>query len=268
MAVLKFLSEDKLRSFIDPDAYSVIDYLLKKVAFSQPESDDVSKKNGIQITKEFLEQWIAQACGLKTIGAGNYAIDNYKQGEYGVDVKFVSTKTNSEGGLVLVESNESSLAQNFKGFGNRLDQLFESKEFDAILKGWIDILKLKLQKPLKDLSLHTLYYFIFIRAGNQIHLAIAEVDTTLFDSLRVKNSTLTSVFVDNYIEPEFGNVKIYKSKKRMELRLFAKNLQNRNLLITWDFSDLYPSYVSLREIIKEDKLKNHIEEEVKKYFGN
>lgn len=267
MAVIKFLSEDKLKNFIDPEAYSVIDYLLKKVAFSQPESDDVGKKNDIQITKEFLEQWIAQACQLKTIGAGNYPIDNYKEGEYGIDVKFVSAKTDSNGQLTNSESNESSLAQNFKGFGKRLDQLFEAEEYEKILQGWINILKVKLQKPLKDLSLDKLYYFIFIRGGSQIHLAIAEVDTTLFDTLKVKKSTPTSVFVDNYIDSEFGNVKIYKSKKRMELRLFAKKLQESNLLITWDFRDLYPSFVSLREIIGDNKLKDHIDEEVEKFFG-
>lgn len=267
MPVITFLSEDKLKQFIDEKAYLVIDYLLKKVAFSQPESNRPNKKIDIQIPKEFLEEWIAQACQLTTIGAGNYPIDNYKEGEYGIDVKFVSAKTNSSGDFFNSESNETSLAQNFKGFGKGLDQLFEAKAYEAILEGWIDILKIKLEKPLKDLNLKKFYYFIFIRGGNKIHLAIAEVNTNLFDTLKIKNATETSVFVDNYIDQEFGNVKIYKSKKRMELRIFAKKLKANNLLISWDFKNLYPSFISLREIINENQLKDHIKDEVEKFFG-
>lgn len=269
MQVINFISEEERAELIDSKAYDVINYLLRKVAFSQPESYDVNdKKNDIQITKEFLEQWIAQACGLKSIGSGNYPIDVYKENEYGIDVKFVSAKTDKNGQLTNSQSNETSLGQNFQGFGRDLDQSFEKKEYPQILNGWINILKEKLTQPLKELSLDTIYYFIFIRAGNKIHLAVAKLNLNNLDNLIVKNSSSTSVFVSNFIDENYGNVKIYKSKKRMELRLYAKNLQENNFLVTWDFKNLYPSAIPLRDVIGNNKLEYHIDAEFKKFFDN
>jgi hypothetical protein len=269
MYVVNFLSKEEATKLVDSKAYDVINYLLRKVAFSQPESYDVNDKNSdIQITKEFLEQWIAQACALKSIGSGNYPIDVYKENQYGIDVKFVSAKTDINGQLVSSQSNETSLGQNFQGFGKDLDQSFEKKEYGQILNGWINILKEKLNQPLKDLGLKVIYYFIFIRAGNKIHLAIAELNLNNLDNLTVKNSSSTSVFINNFINENYGNVKIYKSKKRMELRLYAKNLQTNNFLTTWDFKNLYPSAIPLRDIVGNNKLEYHINAEFKKFFDN
>jgi hypothetical protein len=268
MAVIEFLSENKLRNFIDPEAYKVIDYFLRKTAFSQPEADDVSKNNDIQITKEFLEQWIAQACGLKSVGAGNYPIDNYKDNDFGIDVKFISTKVDKDGNFTNATTNETSLGQNFRGFGKTLDQSFENKQYQEIVDGWKNILIKKLNHPLTDLDLKKIYYFIFIRGGNKIHLAIAKLNIDQLENISVKHATQESVVVDKYIENEFGKVSIYKAKKRMELRLYAKKLQEEKMLITWDFKDLYPSFVSIRDIIKNGKLKTHLKTEFDRFFKN
>lgn len=267
MYVMNFLSQKEMLNLVDVDAYSIIEYLLRKVTFSQPESSDDNQKNsGIQITKEFLEQWIVQACGLKSIGSGNYPIDVYKENEYGIDVKFVSADVDKNGQLLNHQSNETSLGQNFQGFGKYLDQAFEKGDYDKILNGWVEILKDKLNKPLTQLNIHSIYYFIFIRLGNKICLAISKLDLNAIENLTVKKTSPTSVFVDNFLNSDYGEVKIYKSKKRMELRLYAKKLQENNLLITWDFKNLKPSIISLREIAQKNQLNTHVDSEFKKFF--
>ncbi len=266
MQVLEFLPKKEIEKFIDKNAYDVINYLLKKVAFSQPEVRDKSELSGIQITKEFLEDWIAQACDLKKVGAGNYPIDVYMDKKYGIDVKFLTTKTDSKGSFIKSHSNETSLSQNFKLVGVSLDQMFEKKEHKEILSQWVKVLQDKLKKPMKDFELKDLYYFIFLRSGNKIYLSIAKVDYLNLKNLSVNKATQTSIFVDNFIESKYGNVKIYKSKKRMELRLLPHNLQNDDKLICWDFENFYPDVLSLKEIARKGQLKKHIESQFKKFF--
>ncbi len=266
--VMDFLSKKEMLELIDHKAYKVINYLLKKVAFSQPESLTINKKNNdIQITKEFLEQWIVQGCDLEPIGSGNYPIDAFKINDYGVDVKFVSAKVDKQGNLISSQTNETSLGQNFKGFGKTLDQAFENQEYEKILVGWQKILLEKLKQPLLDFNLKKIFYFIFIRAGNNIHLSIAKINQEAINTLTIKKSSSTSVFVNNYIDSALGNVKIYKSKKRMELRLYAKELQDNNFLITWGFNNLYPATIKLRDIVDNDQIEYHIEKELNKFFN-
>lgn len=266
MKVLKFLNKKEIEKFIDQDAYNVIAYLIRKVAFSQPEVKDKSELSGMQITKEFLEDWIAQACNLTKVGAGNYPIDVYSKNKYGIDVKFLTAKINKNGDYTNGYSNETSLSQNFKIAGIDLDQMFATKKYENILLAWINILQAKINLPIKDFNLKKVYYFIFIRAGNKVSLAIADVDSKEINNLTTNRSTDTSVFVQNFLEDYYGNVKIYKSKKRMELRLFPKKLEEDKKLISWDFKNLYPDIISLRDVINNNKIKAHSRSQFKKFF--
>ncbi len=267
MKVLTFLSKKDIEKFIDEEAYGVIEYLLRKVAFSQPEVKDKSELSGIQITKEFLEDWIAQACNLTKVGAGNYPIDVYSKNKYGIDVKFLTAKINKNGDYTNSYSNETSLSQNFKIAGLDLDQMFASKKYENILLAWIKILEAKILIPINDFNLKKVYYFIFIRAGNKVSLAIADVNNKEIRNLKTNRSTDTSVFVQNFIEDRYGNVKIYKSKKRMELRVFPKALEEDNKLISWNFENFYPDIISLRDVVKDKKIEQHSKKQFKKFFG-
>lgn len=124
----------------------IINYLLKKVLFSQPESFPEDGNPNIQITKEFLEQWVAQGFDLDKIGAGNYPIDVYsKEKKFGIDVKFISLTRNKNGNFGSI-TNESSLAQNFETGGRNLDNLFHNNQYSEILEMWINILSIKMNK--------------------------------------------------------------------------------------------------------------------------
>ena len=247
----------------------VIEYLLKKVLFSQPELKE--KKNiGIQIPKEFLEQWVAQGLGLKVIGAGNYPVDVYSEdSNYAIDVKFVSTNTDKENNLLDSLSNESSLAQKFKGVGKNLDTLFKDKKFEDILKKWVDILENKISKVKNDLSKDIIYYFIFTRASNKIHLCVCEFLNKNLDNLSVNpKSNEKSLFVDNFIKSNYGEVKIYKSKKRMELRLKAKQLELDNKLFNFEFNNFNEDIKDLRTFENKENFNEFIKNKINNIFFN
>jgi hypothetical protein len=264
--VLRFLDKSEIEDIIDSSATKVISYLLKKVLFSQPELRENQKPSNIQMTKEFLEQWIAQALDLKVIGAGNYPIDVYsEEDKLGIDIKFLSSKVDKEE-FVSGLSNETSLAQNFKEEGKNLDQLFAEKDYETILTKWKGLLVRKLSKAIKEKSLKKIYYFIFIRGGNKISLAICEVNSKKLKSLKVIRGTDSSVFVEGYCPKKYGEVKIYKSKKRMELRTFPKNLFEDEKMISWDFSPIYKQEaINLKKLIRNEK---KFDEYVKSNFNS
>ncbi len=271
MFVLEFLTKREIEEFFDKDSKLVIDYLLKKVLFSQPELLPGEKNGNIQMTKEFLENWVAQALDWKVIGAGNYPIDVYSEKDkIGADVKFLSAKTDKNGNFKNGTSNETSLSQKFTSAGKNLDQLFKRKKKKEILKGWIDILVKKNNIPIFDYKLKLIYYFIFIRGGNAINLAIAKVNKEIIPDIKISKFTDTSAFISGYIDDKYGNVKIYKSKKRIELRCNAKKLDNDKLLIKWDFSKNLKNQkpVKLREIVDNKiNFKKYISQKIKEFFS-
>jgi len=258
MYVLEFLNKNEIEEFIDETGYKVIEYLLRKTAFSQPEVRDESELSGIQITKEFLEDWIAQAGDLKKIGAGSYPIDVYKENEYGCDI---------DGNITPKLSNETSLSQNFKTVGSSLDTLFLNEEHENILNLWSTLLYEKIQKPIRDLNLKKIYYFVFMRANNKIFLSIALLNPDLIMETTVSRFSKTSVYSNGYIDERYGRVNVYKSKKRMELRLFTHHLIEDNKTILWDFDNFYPDVLSLRTEIKKNGIKKQALRQFKKYFG-
>ena len=256
--VLKFLDKNEIEEIIDEPATKVISYLLKKVLFSQPELREGKETANIQMTKEFLEQWIAQALDMEIVGAGNYPIDVYdSEKKIGIDIKFLSLKIDEEGNFTKDISNETSLAQNFKNEGKDLDQLFAKKEYEIILERWKGLMNRKLQKAITEKKLKKLFYFIFIRGGDSINLAVAEVNPKNLDNLEVIRGNDSSVFVKGYCEEKYGEVKVYKSKKRMELRTFPINLEKDEKMITWNFGNIYEhKNINLRNlIVNEDKFK-------------
>ena len=268
--VLNFLTvEESKKIFFTEQSILIINYLLKKVLFSQPELTDGEKAKNIQITKEFLETWIAQAFNLKSIGAGSYPIDVYsEEKKFGIDVKFVSSVTDNLNNFTRQSSNETSLAQNFSNEGRDLDQFFKEERYKDILEMWITLLTRKMNKAKNDLNLEKIYYAIFIRGGETISLAIAEFKTNNISTLNVFKSTTKSVFVSNFIDTRYGNVKIYKNKKRMELRVNPQKMCEDDLLHKWDFSKIYiPQNIKLSSVIHDcESFNKYIKAEFEKLF--
>lgn len=260
------LNLEELNLIFDSTSFKVINYFLRKSIFSQPEKLPDQDDLPIHIPKEHIEQWICQAIGSIPVGAGSYAVDVIsKTKTWGADIKMLSCKVNNETGeLKNSDSGETSLAQKFDdgnfGNGNTLDDLFTNKEYQLIWDNWIEILNKKYDKVNKDFGVTKIYFFFILRAKLDFHLCGMKVnlDNLKYTEVNNKRSTNNSVWIKNYIDDELGHVKVYKSKKRLELRLKPKYWVEKNLVKTFN-TDFDQIEVDVRELIEKNKINSHIE---------
>lgn len=259
--ILTPVSSDELNSIFDQTALDVLDFCMKKTLMAQPERLIGQPQLPIQVPKEHIEQWVVQAIGAIPVGAGSYPIDVIKQNEFGADIKMLSCKVNISGDLSDTTSGETSLAQKFTNAGVNLDTAFANKEYDAIANDWAGILKAKLGRVKKEQDLDKIYYIFILRASTKFYLCATKVDVDKIDLMTANKdkSTSTSVFVDNVIDDNFGNAKIYKSKKRLELRLKPKYWVDNNYVIPFDFSNYMPPMVDLRNLVKNKKTSEYLQ---------
>lgn len=257
--ILEPLNLEELFDIFDETSIRVLNYYMKKAILLQPETLVGQEPLPIQIPKEHMEQWILQAIGGKPVGAGNYPVDLIK-GDSGFDIKMLSCKVDKNGELTNSDSGEASLAQKFTESGTSLDQLFKNKEYDYIVESWIDILESKFDKVINEYNLKNIYYIFILRAKNTFYLCGTKVNLNEIKSLKVKKVGEKSVFVDNLIDENFGNGKIYQSKKRLELRLKPATWVNSKYVMTFPIGFKVNS-ANLRELIEDgqiSKLKSQI----------
>lgn len=230
--VLKPMLLEKLNEIFDAKAKEIIQFQLEKSILAQPERIEGQEEHRLQITKEYLEQWCVQALKATPIGAGSYPVDILKN-NWGADVKSMTCSLDKYGNLNAGDTGETSLAQKFQETGTNLDDLFKNRDFESIKNGWIEIIRNKNLSVIKDKSLNDIYYFFFLRGNQEYYLCGIEVNINNLENVSVNNgrSTGDSVFLDNYIEGKYGYTKIYKAKKRLELRLKAKQWVDENLVI-------------------------------------
>lgn len=262
--VLTPLSQQELTTFFDETAIKVIHFFLKKSIFSQPEKIEGQNDLPIQIPKEHIEQWVVQALGVRPIGAGSYPVDIISD-TWGADVKMLSCKVDNDGNLTNADSGETSLAQKFGdgNFGDRntLDALFASREYAFILDRWKEIIVNKYQRVITDHNIENIYYFIVLRADSQFHLCGIKVNLEELENanVNVTRSTNDSIYVNDFIDNNYGHIKIYKAKKRLELRLKPKYWVDNNRVITFN-TNFEQINADIREKIENNQLKDYISE--------
>lgn len=254
--VLKPLSLVKLQSIFDNTAIDVIKFFIKKSVFSQPERIIGQEYLPIQVPKEHIEQWVVQAIGANPVGAGNYGVDVVKPGEFGADVKMLSCKIDAYGNISNSDSGETSIAQNFKDTGNSLDDLFKNKSYNQIVDGWKDIIKNKLQKVKNEQAVDKIYYIFILRAGTTFRLCGMEVNLNELSNITPGRASSSSLFIDNFIDSNYGNVKIYKAKKRMELRLRPKYWVDHNMTLNFNLN-FSSKEVNVRDLVLNNKLSEY-----------
>lgn len=252
--VINPLSSKELLDFLDDRSKNIIKYFLIKSLFAQPEPKVGQRQLPIQIPKEHIEQWFTQALDVKPVGAGSYPIDIYNEREkWGADIKMLNIKLNNSGRVSNSDSGEASLGQKFEGPGIHLDELFAKKNYAEIKDGWIRLYNEKYKSLSNNYKVKKIYYFFILRPGTQIegadfYFTGAVINLKNLDNVKVnkKRTTKKSVFLDNFINNEYGNTKIYKAKKRLELRLHPKKWvdDNATLKITTSFVS---KHVNLRE---------------------
>lgn len=256
--MLKPLSRSELEELFDERSLDVLRFYIKKAMISQPETLISQGPLAIQVPKEHIEQWIVQAIGGRPVGAGSYPVD-IVHGTSGIDVKMLAAKTNDKGELTSGDSGETSLAQNFKDSGASLDGLFNEQKYDEILDGWKEILHNKLDKVCIEQNLNQIYYFFILRAKNNIHLCATSVDLSKIDTLKVLRGTDSSVFIDGLIDSNFGYGKIYKAKKRLELRLKPKHWYENNCTLDFNLDFSVPSK-NIRQLLEDGTLSEYKKE--------
>lgn len=170
-------------------------------------------KRSLFVEDEFSEWFIEKASGGKQIGKGHIAMDVKTGRDDGVDVFCVIM--NQSG------SNEKSLIQNFKESGLDLDGLFKDLKFNDAVKTFLGDYKKKLLAVTETMQMHDLYYLGFVSTVKGVYLVNFKINIEHIDHVGVKSVTKggKSIFMNNFISPKHGNVKLYKSKKRVELRL-------------------------------------------------
>jgi hypothetical protein len=262
--VLTPMSKVELSRFFDDDALKVIQFFLKKSIVSQPEKIPSQEDLPIQIPKEHIEQWIVQALGVKPIGAGSYPVDVIAS-NWGADVKMLSCKLDKNGNLKNADSGETSLAQKFGdgnfGDGNTLDDLFSQGRREFIWSKWQDILVEKYKKVESDHNITDIYYFIVLRADSVFHLCGLKVDLSKLGNTIVNEnrSTKDSIWIKNFIEDDYGHIKVYKAKKRLELRLKPKKWVEDNMVISFD-TNFDQVSANIREKIANNELDDYIDD--------
>lgn len=256
--VLQPLTIEQLRGIFNDNSIKILNYFIKKSIFSQPERRIWQKKLPIQIPKEHIEQWLVQSLWFQWIWAGSYPIDILNEKwKWWADVKMLSADVDNNWNLTNKDSWETSLAQKFKETGINLDNLFLNRDFETIKVQWLTIYKNKLELVMQEKDLKNIYYFILLRWWNSLYLLWMEVfienlDLAEVDLQRTDKKDVQSVFVKNFIDEKYWYVKIYKAKKRLELRLKPKNWNDDNLCLIFSLTLDDEEVNLLDEIQKEN----------------
>jgi len=266
--VLRPLPKEELSNFFSEYSLKVFQYFMNTSLFAQPEVYIDKDSLPIQIPKEHLEQWFVQALQVEAVGAGSYPIDILKSNEWGADVKMLSCKVDKNDNLTNGDSGETSLAQKFVGTGISLDDMFRQEQYQKIIDGWTSIWKDKLVNVITDKNIDNIYFFFFLRGSKkESYICAFEVDINRdIITQRDENSKVNkSIFLDGIIDSKYGNSKIYKAKKRLELRLKPKNLLDDGFLIA--IPTEVPTKEDIYQLVQDkEKFNKYIKYKISKFL--
>jgi len=177
-------------------------------------------KRSFYIEDEFSEYWLKSCSNGIHIGTGNCATDIVTSSLESIDSMCVIMNNNI--------SNEKSLIQNFKLSGNKLDILFDNKEDKIAVKLFIDDLYNKQLLVIKKYKILQSYIFAYITFNTEIYLCCFKYNTNNINNAKSGgfNKSNKSIIITGFIDKFYGNVKLYKSKKRIELRLNINCIKN------------------------------------------
>ena len=181
-----------------------------------------NKNRSPYIEDEFSEYFTAKASQGEEIGGGHCGTDVKTKDNEGIDAMRVIMDKGT--------SNEKSLIQNFSSSGSNLDTLFNEKKDEEAVQLFMNDYSDKLKKVKKDKNLKKLYILAYISTNTDIYLACFKMNISKISNVKsagfVENKTkCVNININNFIDPNIGKVNLYRSKKRVELRL-KQNLLN------------------------------------------
>jgi hypothetical protein len=275
--VLEEVKIDELNKIFDKNSKNVFDFLLQRTVISYPEFLPGQNNTALYLEKKQCEQWVVQSLGLKPVGEGSYPIDGIND-KNGYDVSSLALGQTPTGKMKK-QTGEKSLSQKFEdeNFGDEndnLDSLFNSEKYDEIIKAWKNILKKKWEGTIKDQNLNDLYLInlILYKPENKLMIFLLKINHNNLDEVTKGKVSpkKTSVWFNNFIDEKFGNVKVYKSKKRVELRICPQEFIKNKSFLNFDINNKIDTK-NLREIFENKNKKNKYllkqSKRIKKFFS-
>lgn len=183
------------------------------------------KDKSLFVEDEFGEYFTATSCDGHEIGGGNCAMDVISKNNEGIDATCIIMNDDI--------SNEKSLIQNFTSSGLNLDSLFIEKKDEEAVNLFKSEYKKKLKKVKENKNLTNLYILAYISTKTDIYLACLSINIMNIDFvtsggfIKGKKETFVNIILNNFINNNIGKVTLYKSKKRLELRLKKEILQEQ-----------------------------------------
>ena len=271
--VLEALDKKEINEIFDINSKKILNFLLQKTIISYPEFLPSQKETSLYLEKKQCEQWIVQCLGLNPVGEGNYPIDGTRD-KNGYDVSSLSLGQTPKTKKMNSQTGEKSLGQKFEdeNFGeldDTLDQLFLNKEGTKIVDAWKTILKKKWIKTIKEKNLDTLFLvnLVIYKIEAKFYVFLLKINHEKLERIEKGEFSKkgSSIDVKNIIDTKYGNVKIYKAKKRLELRLKPKEFLKEGKYLCFDLEN-NTSSKNLRDIFNNDKqLQEYCNQEIEKY---
>lgn len=184
------------------------------------------KKRSPFVEDEFSEYYTAKVTAGEEIGGGSCGMDVKTGANEGIDVMCVIMNKH--------QSNEKSLMQNFSTSGANLDVLFHEKQDKEAVSLYMNQYSKKIEKVKAEKGLNDLYIMAFVSTEKDVHLVCFKLNleniqhVTSGGFVNKQKESYVNILVTNFINPLYGNVKLYKSKKRMELRLLPAVLTSEH----------------------------------------
>tara|TARA_B100000780_G_C21108311_1_gene447703 strand:- start:1190 stop:2026 length:837 start_codon:yes stop_codon:yes gene_type:complete len=255
--------------FLDESSKSILEYYLKKNLSSIPEVRELDSLPPLRIPKEYLEIWISQMLDGQPIGSGNYPVDVIVSAKnIAIDISGLSVSKNKNGSFKKY-TGEKSLAQKFDSdnYGQHdedLDDLFKHSEASKVVDAFKSILIKKYEKVFVENKVKSIYIlnFIFNNNDKEIYLSVLKVDKDRINNFTAGNISKTTCVFNNAINIDYGEIKAYKAKKRLELRLNINGLIEANCIykIKYSFGGKVRKINFRDELIKDKKFINNLSE--------
>lgn len=179
----------------------------------------------INIEPGMSESFVAKSSGGYTTGKGNGKVDVVTSNEEGIDVTCLIINSS--------ETNEKSLMQNFAQEGSNLDLLFENNKHEEAVELYASGYENKIKKCKEEKKLSDIYIMTFLSNKTDIYVSCFRIN---IDNIKNISSggfvtdKRVNIIVNNFIDKRYGNVKLYKAKKRLELRLSNNILKHENTI--------------------------------------
>jgi hypothetical protein len=184
---------------------------------------NVTNKN-LYVEDEFSEYFLARVTNGTQIGSGHCPMDVKVANGDGIDAMCVCLNGS--------QTNEKSIIQNFSESGRQLDGLFADKKHIEAVELYMKDLTKKWSDVKSSKGLNDLYYMCFTSTKNNVYLSTFKINTDLVSSVTSGGfrSGEKNIILNNFIDPMVGIVTLYKSKKRVELRLKAEIINDANTI--------------------------------------